>query len=482
MTKDQRPRTNDQHPGPRSPGRRLVIGHWSLVISVCILAVLAAALAWYTWHRHAGPRPPEVSLEGIDPALARAIETARRQAAEEPHSSAAWGRLGKILLAATFNEPAAVCFAEAERLDPGDPRWPYLRADALLLRDPEAALPCLRRAVELCDRTDRANSAPRLRLAETLLSAGQSEEAESELRILLQAEPDNPRAHLDLGLLAYDRGDLKGSRAHLEKCQDSPWTRQRACNQLAAVHQRLGDPKGAADYSRRAAAAPPDRPWDDPYVRVYRKLAQVGGVRFRAVEALEAAGQHAEAVRLLREMVQQSPDYRAYIGLGNNLLLLGDFAGAEQALRTAVEMAPEKAQAYFYLSRLFFVRGEQLRKQAPAGGGDRDAARKLFEGAAELARQAIARKPDHVLAHLSLGLALKNQGRRAEAIAVLRDAVQYSPDSPDLYFHLGEALAEDGQTTEARVQLQRAVQFAKPDDPRPRAALERLAAAEKKSS
>jgi tetratricopeptide (TPR) repeat protein len=412
-------------------------------------------------------------VEGIDPALARSIEAARRRVPEEPRSPAAWGHLGKVLLAASFNEPAAACLAEAERLDPGDPRWPYLRADALLGRDLDAALPLLRRAAELCDRTDPANTAPRLRLAETLLGAGKSEEAESELRLVLQVEPDNPRAHLDLGLLAHDRGDLAGSRTHLEKCQESPWTRQRACNQLAAVHQRLGDPKAAAAYSRRAAAFPPDRPWDDPFVREYRKLAQVGGNRYRTVESLEAAGHHAEAVRLLGEMVQESPDYRSYIGLGKNLIVLGDYVRAEQALRAAVEMAPDKAQAYYFLSKLFLLRGEQSRPKAPA--------EELFQSAADFARQAIDRKPDHAMAYLSLGLSLKHLGRRPEAIAALRAAVQYSPDSADLYLLLGEALAEDGQTADARTQLQRASQLARPDDPRPRAALQRLGAAETKT-
>jgi tetratricopeptide (TPR) repeat protein len=394
------------------------------------------------------------------------IEAARRQVAQEPRSAAAWGQLGKLLLASHYEEQAATCFVQAEGLDPADPRWPYLRADALSLRDPDAALPLLRRAVELCDRTDPANTAPRLRLAETLLALGQGAEAEAALRRVLEVEPDNPRAHLDLGLAAYDRDDLPASRAHLERCQDSPSTRRKAFSQLAAVHQRLGDARTAEEYSRRAAAAPADRPWEDPFLREARRPAQVGTGRFRVAEALEAAGRHAEAVAVFREMIRESPDYRASIGLGKNLILLGDYPGAEEALRAAVAMAPERAQAYYFLSKLFYLRAEKQRPQAPAED--------LFRTAENFAREAIARKPDHALAHLSLGLSLKNLGRRTEAIRALREAVQCSPDSADLYLHLGETLAEDGRRTEARAELQRAVQLARPDDPRPRAALAKL--------
>jgi tetratricopeptide (TPR) repeat protein len=440
-------------------------------LSGCLLVCLL--LGWYGWRRGTTPAPPDVSLEGVDPALARAIATARRQVIAEPRSAAAWGRLGKLLLAARYNEAAATCFGQAAGLDAADPHWPYLWADALLPQDPDAALPLLRRAVEWCDRTDPANSAPRLRLAETLLALGRLEEAEGPLRRVLESEPDNPRAHLDLGLLAYDREDLESSRTHLERCRESPWTRQKACSRLAAIHQRLGNSPKAAEYSRQAAAPPADRPWEDPYLREARRPAQVGAGRARVAEALEAAGRYAEAAAVLRDMMQESPEYGTAIGLGKNLFLLEDYAGAEQALRHAVALAPDKAQAHYWLSKLYLVRGEKQRPGASAED--------LYRAAVQSARAAIARKPDHALAHLCLGLALKKLGRRAEAIDVLRAAVQYSPDSADLYLHLGESLAEDGRRSEARMQLERAVQLARPDDPRPGAALARLAAAEKKT-
>jgi tetratricopeptide (TPR) repeat protein len=150
-------------------------------------------------------------------------------------------------------------------------------------------------------------------------------------------------------------------------------------------------------------------------------------------------------------------------------------------------MAPDRAQAYYYLSKLFWVQADRQRPKAPASGGapaggDPARAAELFRTAADFARQAIARKPDHVLAHLSLGTALQYLGRREEAIAALRAAVECSPDSAEMYLHLGEALAEDGRRAEARVQLKRAAELARPDDPRPREALAKLDAAESRKN
>jgi tetratricopeptide (TPR) repeat protein len=432
--------------------------------------VLTAALGGYVYRRLHTPLPPEISLEGVDPALAQRIEEERQKVHAEPHSAAAWGQLGKFLLASHFDEQAAACFVQAERCDPGEPRWPYLRANALLLHDPDAALIPLRRAVELCDRKEPTNTAVRLRLVETLLTQGSLKEAEDQLHLVLDVEPDNPRAHWNYGVLAYHREDLIESRSHLERCLNSPLTRKKAFTQLAAIAQRFNETREATAYNAQAAAAPTDLSWDDPFVREYQRQTQVGIARFRAVESLEAAGRHQEACRVLRELAQESPDYRVYIGLGKNLLLLGDYAEAETALRTAVQMAPEKAQAYYYLSKGFWLQAEQQRQR----GGDRKKSEELLRRAADFARQAIARKTDHALAHLYLGLALRSLGQRIKGLDALREAVQYSPDAVDLYLQLAEAQIEDGNKTEARATLERALRVARPEDARPRTALAKL--------
>ncbi len=465
------PRQDDAG-APAARSRSRLLSPWLLVL-LALVVIVTAGLGWYGWRRTTVPLPPEVHVAEDDPALAGAVAAARDRVLREPSSPAAWGNLGKLLRASQFVPEAVVCFAQAERLDPDNPRWPYLRGEGLILRDPEAALPHLRRAAALAERADPDNIAPRLRLAEVLLARGQHDEAEAHLRRAVEMAPDEPVLHLDLGLLAYARGKLEVSRAHLLRCCDSPFTRKKACARLAAVAQRQGKTAEASACNTRAAALPADQPWIDPYLVECQRLAVSKPERFRRIEQLEEQGRRQEAVALLGELVQSQPDSRAYIGLGKNLGQLGDYAGAEQALRTALQLSPRSAQAHYYLGKVFWARAEQRWQK----GEDRSQAEAWFRTAAEHARQVLALRSDHAMAHLLLGLCLLRLGQRAEALTSLTAAVQCSPDLSETNLRLGEALAEAGRVDEARGYLEQAARLASPDDPRPRAALARLPAA-----
>src|SRR5262249_61451661 len=117
-------------------------------------------------------------------------EAARAAVRRAPQSAAAWGRLGMLLAAHGFYPESVACFAQAQQLDPGEVRWPYFQGVALALTDPDAALPHLRRAVELAG---PAADAPRLRLAEVLLGQGQAGEAAGVVRTGMGRDPaDHP--------------------------------------------------------------------------------------------------------------------------------------------------------------------------------------------------------------------------------------------------------------------------------------------------
>jgi Flp pilus assembly protein TadD len=450
-----------------------------LVLGVLLLGVVAglAGLGWYAWRRYHAPLLPDIPLDGADAAVAEAVQDAREQVRRSPYSAEAWGKLGTVLRASGYLAQAAVCFGQAGALDPRNPRWPYLQGEALLMRgDADAALPPLRRAAELPTPDDGDPLAPPLRLAEALLAAGQPDEAEAALRRAQEAEPDHPAVQLDLGILAYQRDDLKASRAQLERCQHSPFTQKRACAQLAVVCGRLGDPAAAQEFARRAAALPPDAHWTDPWVRECLRQAPGKPGRFRYIEGLEANGRYADAVQELRRLQQEGPDYRVLVGLGKDLAQTGDFTGAQQALRDALHLSSESVQAHYYLAKILWARAEKKWE-----AGDREGARALYQAAAEEAGRALKSKPDHAEAHMILGLCQERLGRRANALASLRTAVACGPELADPSLHLGELLAADGRTDEARAHLEHALRLARPDDRRPREALERLAAGKGKS-
>jgi tetratricopeptide (TPR) repeat protein len=448
------------------------------VLAVFFLAAFLPLLlaAWYAWRRQAPPAPPEIPVAGVDPEMAAAIEAARARVRHEP-SAAAWAGLGKLFRDCKFADQAAACYAEAERLDPGDARWPYLRGGVLLARDPDAALPHLRRAVAAADRArDAARGPMRLKLAEMLLAAGEYGEAEGNFARALEDDPEDPNAHLGLGLLAYARDDLKESRDHLLRCLNSPFTQRRACSQLAVLAQRLDDPAAAEEYSRRARAMPVDLSRPDPLTVASIRALTGKPAHFKFHDYLKEQRRYAEAVFLLRQMAEKDADFRVYTGLGEALAHLGRWQEAEQALRMALREAPDNVVANYILGKVLFAQAEQLWSQP----GERDRAVAQFRAAADCARQALAGKPDDRASHLLLGRSLKYLAERSQALDSLRRAVECGPEDPNAHFYLGEALAEEGREAEARAELEQAAMLAGPDDPRPRQALEQLRAVGKK--
>jgi tetratricopeptide (TPR) repeat protein len=445
--------------------RRLL---WLLLLLVA--TVLIGASSWYAWRRYTAPVPPEVGLADVEPALGEAIQAARSKVQHEPYSAAAWGELGKLFRECGLGEKAVSCFAQAEQLEPGEPRWPYLRAEALLTFEPDRAESPFLRAADLCQRVDTDNLAPALRLAELYLTKGDYEDAKSWLVRAREIEPDNPNVLLNLGLLAYAQEDLNASRAYLQKCLHSPFTQQRACSQLAAICQRQNDTAKAAEFSMRARSSAKDLPWPDPFRSLSPRTLIGKQARFEYLDRLHSQKRHAEAVQLLREMEADGPDYRVWVALGRNLAELGQLQEAADVLGKAIQLAPENAGAYYYRSKVSWALAEQQGQP----GGNKERAKELYRAAVADARQATALKPDHALAHMLLGRCLERLAQRREALAALRQAVQCGPDLAEPALHLGELLAEDGQTAEARQHLERAVQLAGPEDPRPRLALDRV--------
>jgi tetratricopeptide (TPR) repeat protein len=463
-------------PGQSSPPRGSRRRLFSLALVGTALA--AIALGWFGWRWLTTPVPPDLSLAGADPAVREAIETARKEVKENPRSAEAWGQLGLVLRAHGYEDEADVCFGHAQRFDPDNPRWPYLKGVRLVFRDPEAALPFLRQAVDLCDRRDPTNTSPRLLLAETLLKQGRTEEAGEHFRRVLDQQPENPRALFDLGVLAQSRHQWKASIGFLKRAATSPYTRQKACAKLAAIYQRLGSGKAAAKYSRRANQLPPDGLWEDPYVSEYLELAAGRQSRFVEVERLEAQGKNAAVTPILQDMVNDDPNDRSLVALGINLIKVQDFEGAERALRKAIHLTPGKIQAHYFLSVALFYQGERLWR---APRGNKDEALKLFRAAAARARKALDLKPDHAFANIYWGLSLQYLGRRAAAIKCFRTALRCRPEFVDPHLHLGVALAEAGQRAEALRHLKKAVKLAGAKDPRPSQALRRVRAKGKRT-
>jgi tetratricopeptide (TPR) repeat protein len=435
----------------------------TVVILVFVLGG-SVVLGWVAWRWYNAPHPPDIPMEGLDADLATAIDNARRKIRKEPYSAPLWGELGAILRSAQFLPEAAACYAQAEQLDPPNPRWPYLQGEALRLIDCRAALSPLQRAAALGREIEPI--APRLRLAEVLLALGRYEEAEQQLRQALAADPDDPSIHYNLGVVAVARDDLPGALTHWEHSEHSRFTQQKTCGQLAALYDRLGRNAQADRYSRKADALPPDQNWIDPFRAGKDPIGRPA--QLQQVRHWERQGDYSAAVEQLTELIKERPDYALYVALGNDLVKLGDFDRAEIALRQAIALVPDGFRAHHERSQLFWLRADRDRRNNPKQ------ARTEYAESVASARRALERRPDSGMTWVVLGLSLRGLGKRDDALDAFGRAIVCNPELTEAHLYLGEILVEAGRKAEAQASLQRAVQLARPEDRRPREALEKL--------
>jgi tetratricopeptide (TPR) repeat protein len=350
---------------------------------------------------------PEIDLTALDPAVVAAVDAARTHVLRSPQSAAAWGRLGMVLAAHDLYAPALICLAEAERLDPHEPRWPHLQGLTLSMGDPRAAVPKFRQAVARCS---DAPEAPRFWLAQLLLAQGQFDEAEEHYQRLLRRTAIRPWADLGLGRLACQRGRWQESLAPLERAAADRRTCKAARTLLAEVHRRQGDEAAADRELRRAEKAPPEGLWPDPFAAEVSRLRV--GEHARLDFAFQLLGQqrYAEAADLLQPLALDYPESGpALLLLGQALLGRGDYSAAVPVLREAVRRVPGSAEGQLYLGRALLQQGEP--------------------GAAAAAlRQAVALKPGYAQAAYYLGLCLLRQGDEPGAIAAAQEALRGRPD------------------------------------------------------
>jgi tetratricopeptide (TPR) repeat protein len=446
--KQRVPGTKNRSPSPSGAlngkfGRRRL-----RTVLLVVAAAVVLAVGWYLWGWYTAPAPPAMSFADVDPAVHEAIDTASREVWWRPRSPAAWGKLGQLLCAHGYRAESNVCFTHAERLDRNNPRWPYLQGVNLQLEDPENAIHYLQRAVALCDRVP---DAPRLTLAETCLQQKQLGEAEAHFRRVLERAPDNARAHLGLGRLAYERGDLRDGLAHLNRSASDRHTQKASCILRAQVYHRLGDSAAAGRERARAAELPEDRPWPDPFVEETRALIVGKQARLARLQTLVGQGRLEEAGPLASQLKQDYPDV-SWLVEGRQQTAKGNSTAAEQAFRKAIELAPDSIDAHFDLGTLLFKQGN-------------------YGAAAESFRRVTQLEPEYGPAYLALGRCCSKQGDQVGAIRAFRAALQYMPHDADTHRDLGDLLAQHGQVAEARVHLERALQL-QPGDARTRQLLE----------
>jgi Flp pilus assembly protein TadD len=434
---------------PAGPAVSRARGPWRLAVVAGLALVVGAG--WYGWRWYTAPVPPAVSLDNVEPAVVKAVQAARQQVVEQPRSAEAWGELGMTLEANGFYPQARVCYAQAEELDPQDRRWPYFLGILEIHSQPVEGLRHLRRAVEL---SDPEEIEPRLRLAEALVDLNQQKEAESLLRQLLAERPELHTVHLRLGLLAYQRGDLRGSLPFLLRASRGRTTQKRACRVLTQVFTRLGRTEEAAQARYGETLAADNVTWAD----ALRRPIEDKGVGFtnrlnRAI-AMQEQGRLQESLPLLRDLRRENPnDYHSCLHLGLVLIKLDEFDEAEIALRQALTLRPEMVKANFNLGIVLVGLADKKAKDS----GKPELLVEGYRAAGPYFQEVIRLKPDHARAHFLLGEWHNREHREVEARKAYQIALKCQCDFPQALARLAGLLLGRGRDADALVHLHHAL-------------------------
>jgi tetratricopeptide (TPR) repeat protein len=436
-----------------------------LFLFLAVVGVLGL-IGWLIWPTKPPTLPPEIALDHAEPAVAAVVEKARADVLREPHSAEAWGKLGMVLSSNNFNAPALECFAQAERLDPLDPRWPYIRGNSLFESEPKEGIALLEKALKAAkSQDDRATI--HFRLARMLIENGQLDEAASHVQGEQQIEGESPRVVFCRALLARARDEVATAREQLKKLLGVPFVRKKACILLSNLFQQ--DPQQARLFETQAAGLPEDVPWPDNILDPIENYRVLRFGLLTQVQKFNSQRQFHQALALARQLVEESPDVHSYFILAETLEELKQYQEAERCYQKVIELDPQHVSALYSRGSMLLERGLQPKKD-PARQTE---ARELFQQAVSVEDRAIAIQHDHAGAYLVRGRALSYLGKKEEAIKSLREAVLCRPEVSDIHLYLGEALAEAGHLDEAVQVLQNAVRLAQPNDIRPREALKK---------
>jgi tetratricopeptide (TPR) repeat protein len=184
------------------------------------------------------------------------------------------------------------------------------------------------------------------------------------------------------------------------------------------------------------------------------------------------------AMQVFAKGVARYPrSWRMLAGLGVTQYLLGHNEEAVTAFCAAIDLAPRDPRPYFYLSRVHGIpesqqsavahRFEQYLMRAPKDakahyyyamnlwGSDTNQADAARLGQVKgLLQEAIARDPKFAEAHLQLGILYSGEGNDQAALAQFHLAVQLDPSLDIAHFRLGQTLIRVGQRERGQQELE----------------------------
>ena len=356
----------------------------------------------------------------------------------------------------------------------------------------------------------QVNVAQLMQFALSHHNAGRLDQAEAIYRQLLNIQPHHPEANHNLGILAMRSGRNGLGLQYLEKAWKSAPSNEQFCLALTDCLLTLGRANDAlltiqsavphkfnsAQAQRLLQLATSIASGRQPALSVERELLDLYNAgQHKALEdrlaplmhrypnwgwgwqilGVALASQNKDAESALRRAVELSPnDAQAHNNWANSLQSLGRLGSAVVAYRRAVELKPDYVEAYYNLGNALYRQGELGAAQASFHRAleinpDHAEAQNNFGnvlrdkgelGAAEARyRRAIALKPDFSEAHNNLGSTLLDRGQLDAAQASIHLALKIEPFYADAHNNLGNVLKNQGDLAAAEASYRRALEL-----------------------
>jgi tetratricopeptide (TPR) repeat protein len=306
--------------------------------------------------------------------------------------SEAYGALGEVYHAYSFNTPASECYVNANKLAPKDFRWIYLLAK---LDQQEGHVN------EAIDRYRVAGSlqpdyvAAQVNLGNIYLELNRLEEARMSFAAALKIQENIPAAHYGLGQIALSQRNYAEAVNHFKQALALAPEANRIHYSLAMAYRGLKDQENARAH-----------------------LAQQGTVGVRVADPL---------VDRLQELIKGE---RVHMIRGRLALEAKRYAEGAAEFRKAVAANPNSVPALVNLGAALTQTGD-------------------LKGAAEQFEKVLRLDPNHVNAHYNLAVLLMNENQHQQAIVHLQAVSRINPNDLGALSLMTRALAEMGRCSEA---------------------------------
>lgn len=348
---------------------------------------------------------------------------------------AAYGEMGKLLMAAELYDAAEAFLVNAANLAPREARWSYYLAHVYRTKnDFERAVRFLERTIELAPDYEAAS----LWLGRAYLDLGRLAEAEAQFSNRYAQRPLSAAALFGLGRIALARSDYDRAAENFEAALKLDPGAGVIRYPLAVAYRAMGK-NAEADVHLRL--------WQRNDVSVPDPFMDEVGEMLESSLAYELRGDRAirherwgQAASYYRRSIELAPkNAERHHKLGTALMAAGDTASASEEFRRALELAPRLAKADLGLGVISGL------------GGNRREAFEHFQ-------RAVASDPSDVEARLLLADALRTRGSASDSLDHYQKALRMSPRMPRAKYGYAMALLETGRHDEARVQLSEGMQ------------------------